>query len=260
MPPVIPIEIGNGYTHLAFEQLDSTNSECIRRANAGSGGKLWITAKNQTAGKARRGREWVSSDGNLFASLLLVGDVASRDTSTLPFVASLAVARAIDKSVSGSHPLPINIKWPNDVLFSGRKISGILLEATVLPNGKRALVIGCGINCRHAPDTTLFPATSLCKEGYDISAEIVFAALCEAMHHYLLIWDEGKGFAKIRQEWLERAAGVGEMITARFENHSETGKFVDIDRQGLLVLQTDGGEKLISAADIFFGIERKDGK
>ena len=197
----------------------------------------------------------------MFASLLLIGDVSTSDTSTLPFVASLAVADAIFKSApSEFDPSVIKIKWPNDVLLSGQKISGILLEATLLPSGKRAIVIGCGINCAHSPDNALYPATSLREEGVDVSVSAMFLPLCNSMHHYLTIWNDGAGFAEIRQEWLNKASGVGELIIARFENHSESGKFVDIDHQGRLILETTNGEKLISAADIFFGLNQKDGR
>ena len=226
----------------------------------GCDGNLWVTAKIQEAGKARRGREWVSREGNLFASLLLFSDVSTSDTSTLPFVASLAVADAICKLAPPEFDLAsVKIKWPNDVLLSGQKISGILLEATMLPSGKRAIIIGCGINCAHSPDNALYPATSLSDEGFEVSVNKVFSTLCNSMHHYLTIWNDGSGFAEIRQEWLKKASGIGELITARFENHSESGKFVDIDHQGRLILETTNGEKLISAADIFFGLNQKDG-
>lgn len=182
--------------------------------------------------------------------------------STLPFVASLAVYEAITQCVSriaSFAELPIKIKWPNDVLFSGKKISGILLESTALPNGCHAVVIGCGINCKHFPQDPLYPATSLKDEGYSIESDELFVALSDSMQRNLSIWNNGNGFADIRRAWIDKAEGMGGQITARFENHSESGKFVDIDPQGLLVLQTSDGEKLISAADIFFGVEQKDG-
>ena len=197
----------------------------------------------------------------MFASLLLINSGKTRDYSTLPFVASLAVYEAITQCVSriaSFVELPVKIKWPNDVLYAGKKISGILLEATALPNGQHAVVIGCGINCSHSPQDPLYPSTNLKDEGYSVEPDELFEALCEAMHRNLSIWNNGQGFALIRQAWIDKAAGMGDEITAQFENHSETGKFVDIDPQGLLVLQTNSGEKLISAADIFFGIEQKD--
>lgn len=228
----------------------------MRQAHAAACGNLWITAETQQAGKARRGRTWVSEAGNLFASLLLINNAPSANISTLPFVASLAVAEAV-KVCLVPDTTQISIKWPNDVLFNDKKLSGILLEASALPQGRQAVVIGCGINCTSAPQNPLYPATSLACEGHPVEPATLFQHLASSMHHYLTLWDGGRGFSKIRQQWLAQAAGLGKPIVARFDDHSQNGVFLDIDKQGLLVLETDNGKKLISAADIFFGIEQK---
>ncbi len=225
----------------------------------GDAGKLWVTAESQNAGKARRGRNWVSQKGNLFASLLLLDPSSRSDIGTLPFVASLAVQRAIAIS-TGCSPEELKIKWPNDVLWQGRKISGILLEATVLGDGRQAVVIGCGINCSHFPDDTLYPVTSLKAAGFDITPECLFNKLYQEMDFMLKIWNRGRGFAAIRQMWLENAAGLGQPIIARFDSHQQEGIFQDVDSHGLLVLKTGDSHKLISAADIFFGKAAKTGK
>ncbi len=230
----------------------------MRQALAGVEGNLWVTAHEQHAGKARRGREWVSRPGNLYASLLLIENGQQKDIATLPFVASLAVAEAIHAGI-GNIEAPVSIKWPNDVLFDGKKISGILLEASVLPGGRQAVVIGCGVNCQYAPDNVLYPATSLASEGYSISPQELFAQLARTMNRYLVIWNRGQGFASIRKDWLARAAGIGQPIVARFDDYSVSGTFTGIDEQGLMVLATSNGDKLISAADIFFGnIQKND--
>jgi len=226
----------------------------MRRAVDGDEGSLWITAVSQNSGKARRGRHWVSEKGNLFASLLLTDPAAQKDIGTLPFVVSLAVFNAI-KALTGSPKLAL--KWPNDVLFAGKKISGILLETTLLSNGKSAVIIGCGINCRQSPANVIYPATSLAAEGYDIAPDMLFSKLDIEMQRALKIWDRGRGFSTIRKMWISKAVGIGSAIVARFDSHEETGTFVDIDPQGLLVLDTQDGQKLISAADIFFGANAK---
>lgn len=221
----------------------------MRRAVDGDEGNLWITAVSQSSGKARRGRHWVSEKGNLFASLLLTDLAAQKDIGTLPFVVSLAVFNAI-KVLTGSPKLAL--KWPNDVLFDGKKISGILLETTLLSNGKSAVIIGCGINCRHFPQETLYPSTSLAAEGYDIAPDMLFERLHVEMRDAFEIWDKGNGFPAIRKMWIKQAVGIGFPIVARFDTHEETGIFIDIDQRGLLVLETPGGQKQVSAADIFF--------
>lgn len=242
----------NQYQHLAFDEVDSTNAHCLRLAMQGERQNTWVTAKSQSAGKGRRGRTWVSQPGNLFASLLLINPCDQPHVATLPFVVAIAVSAAIDNCIN-KQPTPLSLKWPNDVLFSGKKISGILLEATMLANGDQAVIIGVGVNCQHAPDDTRYPASSLAQEGCDISPESLFAHLRGEMHKALAMWDRGLGFAAIRHHWLDRATGIGSPIIARFDDHEASGIFVDIDNQGLLVLETDKGTRLISAADIFFG-------
>ncbi len=254
-----PQTISHGYRHISFDQLDSTNAEAMRRAASGDDGNLWITAKLQTSGKARRGRKWVSEEGNLFASLLLIDPSTLEKFSTLPFVASLAVAQAIETCCGNDIP-ELSIKWPNDVLIGGKKISGILLESTMLAGGRQAAVIGCGINCRHAPDNNLYPATSLAECGMDATPDQMFIHLHEAMHAALKQWDRGRGFIRTRHAWLQLASGIGNEITVRFDNHEDHGKFLGIDDDGYLLLGTDNEVKTISAADIFFQNHKKTAK
>ncbi len=123
--------------------LDSTNAEALRRAAAGEAGPLWIMARRQTAARGRRGRAWSAPEGNFGATLLLrpPGDRALRS-----FVAALGLFDAM-AMVTG-RPELFALKWPNDVLLSGGKLAGILLEAV---NGG-ALAIGLGVNLASAPE------------------------------------------------------------------------------------------------------------
>ena len=142
--------------------IDSTNEEALRLARAGEPGGAVIWAREQSAGRGRRGRNWVSKAGNLYLSILLRPDAALADAAQLSFAAALAVKNALQRlATNGDGPPPLTLKWPNDVLMSGNKISGILLEGAAAansgPKGARTeyLVIGIGINLRHHPEDTL---------------------------------------------------------------------------------------------------------
>ena len=224
----------------------------MRHALKGEREPLWIVANSQIAGKGRRNRHWASEPGNLYASLLLVNTQAIENSITLPFVASLALVEAIT-AVTGAKFPSLAIKWPNDVLFNGRKLSGILLEASPLRDGSQAIVIGFGINCNNSPKLPIYPATSLADEGFDVDPALLLRQLQQAMHWLLGEWAQGAGFSSLRIQWLKWAAGIGEMITARFDDHQQSGLFRDIDAKGFLLLDTNEGIKKISAADIFFG-------
>ena len=233
--------------------MGSTNVYAFEQAANGDAGKLWITARSQNAGKARRDRHWVSEPGNLYASLLLIDPAPSAALATLPLLASLALHKAIEKAWP-DHGKDLKIKWPNDLLLEGKKLSGILLEAAHDKDGRLAVVIGMGINCAHFPDNPLYPATSLKTQGLDIEPQQLFTHLAESMAQELRIWSSGAGFSIIRREWLDRAKGIGERIVARFPDSEVEGRFLDLDENGFLQLREDSGVvRQISAADIFFG-------
>ena len=242
-----------GWRHLALTAVGSTNDEALRLANQGQPGRVWVTAQSQETGKARRGRDWASPPGNLYASLLLIDPAPSDQLRTLPLVVSLALHKSL-AVVAPSIENDLRIKWPNDVLLGGKKLSGILLEAANDKFGRLAVVIGCGVNCAHYPDNPLYPATALRDHSIDIKPEVLFLALARSLAKELRIWAQGAGFSIIRKEWLERTAGLGGLITARFPDSELTGTFIGLDGDGYLLLEArDGTISQISAADIFFG-------
>jgi BirA family biotin operon repressor/biotin-[acetyl-CoA-carboxylase] ligase len=176
--------------------------------------------------------------------------------ATLGFVAGLALEAAIRTATS---PLPweggeVRLKWPNDVLVDGAKLSGILLQAVTDAAGTISVVVGIGVNVLHAPQGLPYPATSLAACGAGISAEQLFAALAETWVEHEQLWDGGRGFAPIRERWLERAAGLGEPITVRVGEDAVEGKFETIDEVGMLVVRAlDGTVRKIAAGDVYFG-------
>lgn len=245
-----------------LEKVDSTNAEALRRAEAGEKGDSWIVATRQSGGRGRRGRVWVSEPGNLFVSLLLGQDVPPSLAGQLSFVAALALHQAIG-ACAPALEAELTLKWPNDVLVGGRKISGILLERSS-PAGDNSiamapLVVGFGVNCVSHPSDVPFPATDLASEGADVPADAVLNALIPAFQRELAAWDGGAGFGAIRDAWLARAAGVGEEIRVKLPNQDEIrGIFDAIDQDGNLIVHIgEWTRKRISAGDVFF-IDRGD--
>ncbi|MCW1404500.1 biotin--[acetyl-CoA-carboxylase] ligase [Novosphingobium sp. MW5] len=156
------------------ESVSSTNNLCFERARSGHAGGLWIRAQMQTEGRGRRGRDWQSPRGNLFASLLLIDPQPADRIGELPPVAAVALSEAVDKS-AGTLQL-VSLKWPNDLLVDGAKLSGILLEAETLGDGRQAVVIGFGVNCVSHPPLSLYEATDLRSLGFQVTAERLFDA------------------------------------------------------------------------------------
>ncbi len=235
-----------GYRIESYGALASTNDEAMRRAREGDPGKLWITAGEQSAGRGRLGRSWVSPPGNLHASLLLIDPAPAEVLPQLGFVCGVAIAEALG-ALAGDR---IRLKWPNDALLDGAKLSGILLEAAQV-QGVSACVAGIGINCVAHPDGLSYPATDLQRSGFDADAARIFAALSQTLALWLERWDRGREFATIRAAWLDHAAGLGEVIEVATPRGRLRGLFRTLDAQGRLELETPEGRVAIEAGDVF---------
>lgn len=244
---------GPDFRHIELGDVASTNLECMERARSGDEGRLWITAVRQTGGRARRGRSWVSEPGNLYSSLLLIDPAPWAALASLPLAVTVAVEAAVSSALPAEAAQTLRIKWPNDLLIGGRKTSGILIEAEQLPDGRRAVVIGCGINVAHRPEAGLYPTTCLAEQGSAVTPQDLFAQLVVTMDRALRLWDQGRGVAAIRDAWIERAQGIGEPVTVNLPDRQIHGLFDGIDVEGRLMLALpDGSRQTIASGDVFF--------
>lgn len=234
-----------------MERVDSTNDEARRRVLAGAPHLTVIQASEQTSGHGRRGRTWVSRPGNLYVSFILRPQCAVATAGQVSFLVALALADALYEVSDGL--LRATCKWPNDLLLNGRKVSGILLESTATAQGNVDwLIAGVGVNLAHAPTGTDFPATCLADEGAgQVTPERLLEALCQQLLVRWTAW-ESHGFQSLRKDWLARAHGRGEILTVRLARETLRGRFVDLDEQGALVLDSGQGQRHINAGDVFF--------
>lgn len=239
---------------IVFDSVDSTNAEARRRADAGEAGPLWIAARTQTAGRGRRGRNWRTDTGNLAATLLMRTQRSPADAARMSFVAALAVH---DLVAAHAQPGTVRLKWPNDVLLGGRKVSGILIESGTLNGGGGLwLAIGIGVNLACAPEGLERPATSLAEhhsQGRAPAFEDALDRLAGAFEFWRGTWD-AHGFEAIASTWTERAAGIGQPCVVRLDQETFDGVAEGLDPDGALRLRTAGGElRRIHAGDVFFG-------
>jgi BirA family biotin operon repressor/biotin-[acetyl-CoA-carboxylase] ligase len=247
MHPVLPA----GYELARFEEIDSTNEEARRRALAGERGPLWIWALKQTAGRGRRGRSWDSPVGNLMATLLLAPGATAAAAARLSFVAALAVR---DLAAHFAPSANARVKWPNDVLIDGRKTSGILLESSGDAGGGALswLAVGIGLNLQHAPEAANYPTTALAAHGAAPSPAEALTMLAANWEQRFRVW-RARGFAPIREAWLEHAAGLNQAIEVRLPGETVNGTFRGLDADGALTLALpDGSTRAITAGEVFF--------
>jgi BirA family transcriptional regulator, biotin operon repressor / biotin---[acetyl-CoA-carboxylase] ligase len=239
-----------GYRLHQYDTIGSTNDEAKRLARGGAPEGTLVWAGEQTAGRGRRGRHWASPPGNLYLSLVLRPGGAPSRAAQLGFVAALGLGDALD-GLAALGPR-LRYKWPNDLLLDGRKLAGILLESETAASGAvDFVVIGTGVNLLSHPETSEYPATCLAEWG---SATVSPAALLQAFVRefdpWLARWRE-EGFAPLREAWLARASGIGEDIRVRLERMTLTGRFVDLDEDGALLLDGAEGPRRIAAGDVF---------
>ena len=239
-PPRLP----DGYRldHRATVGSSNDEAKALARSGAPTGTIVW--ADEQTAGRGRRGRAWTSPPGNLYLSLIQRPSGPPARAAQLGFVTALAVSDAL--------PATTRLKWPNDVLLHGRKVSGILLESETGRGGDlEFVVIGIGINIASAPKSAEYPAVCLAEVGLAaVSPADLLEDLIRRFDEWAARWRDD-GFAVIRTAWLARAGGLGDAIRVRLDRDTLAGRFLDLDEEGALVLETRGGVRHITAGAVF---------
>ncbi|MCP5088624.1 MAG: biotin--[acetyl-CoA-carboxylase] ligase [Rhodobacteraceae bacterium] len=243
-----------GVDRIVLNSVDSTMSEVRRRAGELSA-PTWVLSHQQTKGTGRRGRAWDTGKGNFSASLLLRPNAGPQALALRSFVAALALFDAL-VGVTGREDL-FALKWPNDVLLRGGKLAGILLETLPQPGNRLDLIVGIGINLKSLPPSQVLQpgaiaAKSLKAEtGLEVTPLDFLAALAPTFDRYETQM-QTYGFEPIRNAWLNRAANLGAVVTARIGNEEITGTFETVDETGALVIQTAQGRRCIAAGDVFF--------
>ncbi|MFC4845836.1 biotin--[acetyl-CoA-carboxylase] ligase [Hephaestia sp. GCM10023244] len=225
----------------------STNADLIALARDGVPEGLWLRAERQTAGRGRQGRAWASPVGNLYASTIVRLRPADPAAATLALVVAVAVEEAVSLFLPAQEPAGLALKWPNDLLFDGAKLAGILLE-----RAGDAVVIGVGINLADHPHDLVRPATSLAAHAPAPDAALVLEALADIFARWLARW-RGEGIAPVRDRWMIRAHPPGTALTARLPDGSSVdGLFDRLDADGALILRlADGTARVIHAGDVF---------
>ena len=163
LPPPWVSRLTNLTPIIVLDEIDSTNADARRRAEAGNLGPAWIMAHRQTAGKGRRGRAWETGTGNLAATLLTTTDKPPVEAAQVSFIAALAVH---DLAVGLVPASLVSVKWPNDLMIADRKASGILVESGALPAHQGLwLAVGIGVNLTSPPMAAERPATSFAEHA-----------------------------------------------------------------------------------------------
>lgn len=226
---------------IELDQTPSTNAEALKLAAGGEAGPLWVVTREQTAGKGRSGRAWASVPGNLYASLLFRPSCAPAHLSELSLIAGVAVIGAIAAAAGDRKIDGLRLKWPNDILVGTAKLGGILVESTEA-GGSRAAIVGIGLNLAGHPEGLGRAATDLASRGLTITPLKMLDLLGASMDTWLAIWDQGQGFAAVRDAWQASAGRMGEELSINTGNGPATGYYLGLGAHGELLLEDASGE------------------
>jgi BirA family biotin operon repressor/biotin-[acetyl-CoA-carboxylase] ligase len=204
-------------------------------------------ADEQTAGRGRLGRTWVTPSAVNLASTLLLRPPRSvlRD---IAMMTPLAICHAV-QDAAGIRP---DIKWPNDVQIGGKKVAGILIESDLSDEHRPFVLVGAGINVNFDPreyEEIRDVATSLRVEtGHDVDRESLLASY---LAHFERLYDEAKAGESTRDRWRERLITIGQQVRAAWPGGSAEGVAQDVDASGaLIVRQADGTLVTVEAGDV----------
>ncbi len=233
-----------------FDSLPSTNSEAARQAQTGAAEGLCVVAAEQTAGRGRLDRKWISpKNAGLYLSLLLRPTFEQSLWTLVPLMAAVSVHDTLQRVCE----LKVDIKWPNDIMVDEKKVCGILAETVDTPQGK-ALIVGIGINLNNdafAPD--LQTATSIASAtGQRPDPEAVLQELVRSFVRSYQKLKQQEGRAEVDKDWCERSSYcMGKRVRVTEGCKSFSGTTRGIEPDGALRVETEMGElKIVRAADV----------
>lgn len=238
------------FTILRFDSLESTNTEAASQARLGADEGLCVIARQQTAGRGRHGRTWVSEkDSGLYFSVVLRPTIGTRFLPLITLMTGVAVYDTLKEL--GLKP---DIKWVNDVLIGEKKICGILAETVEAPTGL-AVIVGIGINLTNAnfPDEIADAATSIKAEtGKMITSDDLAAALTPYLSYFYEILNESRSPAEILRHWQRRSTYYsGKSVRVTLADHIFEGITDGLEENGALrVKLSDGSVTIVQAGDV----------
>ena len=239
------------FTILRFDSLDSTNTEAVNQAKRGADEGLCVVARQQTAGRGRHGRSWISEkDAGLYFSIILRPKIEIRLLSLVTLMTAVATAEVL----SELYGLKPDIKWVNDIHIGGKKICGILADAVETSKGL-SVVVGIGINLKRPPESSELNKISTSVESETNKTpktEVLLEQLTAKLAHYYKIFNRENGGEIIRQRWIQNSSyAFGKQVRVVLANEIIIGETCGIEINGALRIKQSGGEiKIIQAGDV----------
>ena len=242
-----------GKTGYHYEILDSTNKKAKELAETGCPHGTLVTADGQESGVGRRGRSWSSEPGQgVYMSLVLRPELATDKASMLTLVSAMAVSKAIYEIIKDCGVYPF-IKWPNDIVLRGKKVTGILTEM-ITKNGEIdyiIIVIGVNVHNREFPAEIAQMATSIELEiGHGVARERITELIWMQFEKYYEIFMETQDLSLLQEEYQQMSANKGRKVTVLDPAGEFEGTARGITKAGELIIDTPEGQKFVSSGEV----------
>ena len=229
-----------GKTAYYFDKVDSTQTQALKMASDSKNNGAIVIAKIQTSGKGRANRKWESPEGGIWLSVILHPNFDISVTTLFPIASALALCYAIEKSFN----VKPELKWPNDITINGKKVAGILVDASLESNKIENIVLGVGVNfdinikeieknLKNTPN--FYGVASLKKYQKDTSLVSFVQKFLEELEKIIEQLNAGQ-IKKIVKEWTRRSSTIGKMVQFTTNEGEKSGKAIKIDDDGALVI------------------------
>lgn len=237
-----------------FDSIDSTQNQAIKIASDETDNGTVIIAEKQTSGKGRLGRKWISPKGGIWFSIILHPKFDISVITLFPIASALALSNAIEKTLN----IKSELKWPNDITIKGKKVAGMLVDASLESNKIENLILGVGINfnvdikqieksLKNTPN--FYGVTSLSEQNKTVKPILLiqsFLMELEQIYNLLNVGDT----KKIIRDWTKKSSTIGQNIELNIEDTKIRGKAIKIDDDGALVISENKKNRRITSGDI----------
>jgi BirA family biotin operon repressor/biotin-[acetyl-CoA-carboxylase] ligase len=234
------------------ESAQSTQNIAIALAEKQGAHGTAVIAEQQTGGRGRLKRKWLSPKGGIWISVILRPTIPTATSTMLPFVAAVAVCDAVREATG----LDATLKWPNDVMVRGKKVAGILLDLSAEADIVNYAVVGIGINANvdakklHLEREGRPAATSISDElGHSVNRLRLMALLLEKLEKYFVLLEE-KGPSSIVAMWRKRADMLGRRVSVAQQGRVISGAAKDVGDDGSLIVETSAGDVTVVSGDV----------
>ncbi len=236
-----------------FDSINSTQEQALRMASDSKNNGVLVIAAKQTGGKGRAGRRWVSPIGGIWLSIIFHPEFDVSVATLFPIASALALSNAIEKC----YPIKPELKWPNDITIKGKKVAGILVDASLESNKIENMVLGVGINfdvnikeiekdLKNTPN--FYGVASLRKFNKDITPINLVQTFLLELEKVFDLLDEGK-IKKIIKAWTKKSSTIGKNVELVIKEGKIRGKAIKIDDDGALVISGKKNTRIL-AGDI----------